>query len=124
MSKMAGTPESFAQLMSMPIEDALGWILGGGSGIVAGGLGYRLLFGKNGSGDSKQNSQTREEANETLKGLVGTMSEIRDFLRDFCSGVKADHARQLEVQRAEGEVLQHMTELLVRIDARLGRNGG
>jgi len=117
---MPSEPSSLTQLLNMPVDQAIAWIIGGGGGLVAGGLGYKLFFGRPTEGES----QTREAANETLRGLVSTMSEIRDFLRDFCSHVRADHARQMEVQRAEAEVLQHLTELLVRIDTRLERAGG
>jgi len=116
MTEMPAEPGNVNSLLTMPLEDALAWLLGGGGGIVTGGLGYKLLFGR---GGQAPNPQSQEEAKESLKGLQHTMSEIRDHLREFCSGVTADHARQLESLRLETEALQRLAEMVVRIDARL-----
>ena len=102
------------QLMDLPLNEALMWLLGGGGGIVTGGLLYRLF----GSRTADPPHDT-DKAQETLTGMVRTLSEIRDNLQQFCVGVKADHQYQAEATRMQTEALQRLAELLARIDARL-----
>ena len=109
-----GPPAS--ELMNMPLNEVLVWLLGGGGGIVTGGLLYRL-FGARTSVPPKDASQ----AQETLVGMVRTMGEIRDGLREFCTAVRADHTHQAEAMRAQAEALQRMSERLAQIDARINR---